>query len=110
MIIVLTIYLAALGCWLGGIVFFSFFTAPAVFTVLPRPEAGQLISAIFPRYYILGYIVGTISLVLAIYFTAVRAPRMWWGGTTLALAIALGSHLLCRHGHPAARRRDPHSQ
>jgi hypothetical protein len=90
MIIALSIYLAALGCWLGGIVFFSFFTAPAVFTILPRPEAGQLISAIFPRYYMLGYIVGTISLVLAIYLTAVREPRMWWGGTTLALAIALG--------------------
>ena len=90
MIIVLAIYLAALGCWLGGIVFFSFFTAPAVFRVLPRPEAGQLISTIFPRYYMLGYIVGTISLVLAIYFTAVRGPRIWWGGTTVALAIALG--------------------
>src|ERR1700689_4796621 len=90
MIIVLAIYLAALGCWLGGIVFFSFFTAPAVFTVLPRPEAGQLISTIFPRYYMLGYIVGTISLVLAIYFTAVQVPRMWWGLTTLALAIGLG--------------------
>jgi uncharacterized protein DUF4149 len=90
MIIVLTIYLAALGCWLGGIVFFSFFTAPAVFTVLPRPEAGQLISVIFPRYYMLGYVVGTVSLVLAIYFTAVREPRIWWGGTTLVLAIALG--------------------
>jgi Domain of unknown function (DUF4149) len=90
MIIVLTIYLAALGCWLGGIVFFSFFTAPAVFTVLPRPEAGLLISTIFPRYYMLGYIVGTISLVLAIYFTAVRGPRIWWGGTTVAIAIALG--------------------
>lgn len=90
MIIVLTIYLAALGCWLGGIVFFSFFTAPAVFTVLPRPEAGQLISAIFPRYYMLGYIVGTVSLVLAIFFTAVSVPRMWWGITTLVLALALG--------------------
>jgi hypothetical protein len=90
MIVVLTIYLAALGCWLGGIVFFSFFTAPAVFTVLARPEAGKLISTIFPRYYMLGYIVGTISLVLAIYFTAVRGPRLWWGGTTVALAIALG--------------------
>ena len=90
MIIVLTIYLAALGCWLGGIVFFSFFTAPAVFTVLPRPEAGQLISTIFPRYYMLGYVVGTISLVLAIYLTAVRMPRMWWGITTIVLAIALG--------------------
>jgi hypothetical protein len=90
MIIVLTIYLAALGCWLGGIVFFSFFTAPAVFTVLPRPEAGQLISTIFPRYYMLGYVVGTISLVLAIYLTAARVPRLWWGITTVVLAIALG--------------------
>ena len=41
-------------------------------------------------YYMLGYIVGTISLVLAIYFTAVRGPRIWWGGTMVALAIALG--------------------
>jgi Domain of unknown function (DUF4149) len=90
MIVVLSIYLAALGCWLGGIVFFSFFTAPAVFTVLPRHEAGQLISVIFPRYYMLGYLAGTISLVLAIYFTAVHGPRMWWGLTTLALAIGLG--------------------
>ena len=38
----------------------------------------------------LGYIVGTVSLVLAIYFTAVSVPRMWWGVTTLVLAIALG--------------------
>lgn len=90
MILVLTIYLAALGCWFGGIVFFSFFTAPAVFTVLPRHEAGQLISVIFPRYYMLGYIAGTLSLVLAIYFTAVHTQRIWWGITTVALAIGLG--------------------
>jgi hypothetical protein len=90
MILVLSIYLAALGCWFGGIIFFSFFTAPAVFTVLPRHEAGQLISVIFPRYYLLGYIAGTVSLALAIYFTTVSASRMWWGITTLALAIGLG--------------------
>ena len=41
MILILSIYLAALGCWLGGIVFFSFFTAPAIFTHLPAAEAGQ---------------------------------------------------------------------
>ncbi|MGD1028527.1 DUF4149 domain-containing protein [Candidatus Binatus soli] len=90
MILTLSIYLAALGCWLGGIVFFSFFTAPAVFTRLPTAEAGQLISAIFPRYYMLGYVAGTVSFILAVYFTAVRGPRMWWGATTVALAIALG--------------------
>ena len=90
MILILSIYLAALGCWLGGIVFFSFFTAPAIFTHLPAAEAGHVISAIFPRYYMLGYVAGTASLILAVYFTAVRGPRMWWGATTLVLAIALG--------------------
>ena len=90
MILILSIYLAALGCWLGGIVFFSFFTAPEVFTHLPTAEAGQVISAIFPRYYMLGYVAGTVSLILAVYFTAVRDPRMWWGATTVVLAIALG--------------------
>src|ERR1019366_9615471 len=90
MILILSIYLAALGCWLGGIVFFSFFTAPAIFTHLPTAEAGQVIGAIFPRYYMLGYVAGTVSLILAVYFTAVRGPRMWWGATPVVLAIALG--------------------
>jgi Domain of unknown function (DUF4149) len=90
MIIVLTIYLAALGCWLGGIVFFSFIVAPTVFTVLPRPEAGGLISAIFWQYYTIGYVAGSVSVVLAICLMVKRGPRMWWGGTTIVLAIALG--------------------
>ncbi len=90
MLIILSIYLIALACWLGGIVFFSFFTTRIVFASLPRAEAGVAIRALFPQYYMLGYIAGTVSLVLAIYITAVRTPRVWWGGTTLALAIALG--------------------
>lgn len=90
MLIILSIYLIALACWLGGIVFFSFFTTRIVFASLPRHEAGVAIRALFPQYYLLGYIAGTVSLVLAIYITTVQAPRLWWGGTTLALAIALG--------------------
>jgi len=90
MLIILSIYLIAIACWLGGIVFFSFFTTRIVFASLPRAEAGVAIRALFPQYYMLGYIAGTVSLVLAIYITAVRTPRVWWGGTTLALAIALG--------------------
>ncbi len=90
MLIILSIYLIALACWLGGIVFFSFFTTRIVFASLPRAEAGVAIRALFPQYYMLGYVAGTVSLVLAIYITAVRTPRVWWGGTTLALAIALG--------------------
>jgi hypothetical protein len=90
MLIILSVYLIAIACWLGGIVFFSFFTTRIVFASLPRPEAGVAIRALFPQYYMLGYIAGTISLVAAVYITAVRTPRLWWGFTTLALAIALG--------------------
>ena len=90
MLIILSIYLIAIACWLGGIVFFSFFTTRIVFASLPRAEAGIAIRALFQQYYMLGYIAGTVSLVLAIYITAVWTPRLWWGVTTLLLAIALG--------------------
>jgi hypothetical protein len=90
MLIILSVYLIAIACWLGGIVFFSFFTTRIVFASLPRPEAGVAIRALFPQYYMLGYIAGTISLVAAVYITAVWTPRLWWGFTTFVLAIALG--------------------
>lgn len=90
MIIALFFYLLALACWIGGVVFFSFFTAPMVFTRLPIVEAGKVISAIFPRYYALGYIAGIISLAFAIYFTTAHHSKIWWAGSTLAIAIALG--------------------
>jgi hypothetical protein len=91
MTIALFVYLLSLACWLGGIVFFSFFTAPAVFGAdIPLPEAGKVISVIFPRYYLLGYVAGTIALVLALYFTAVKEARVFWGLTGIFLAIALG--------------------
>jgi Domain of unknown function (DUF4149) len=90
MIIALFIYLVAIACWLGGIVFFSFFTAPAVFGALPIAEAGKVISTIFPRYYLLGYVAGTLAVILSVYLTAVRTPRLWWAATAAVLAIALG--------------------
>ncbi len=90
MIVALFFYLLSLACWLGGIVFFSFFTAPVIFTRLPIAEAGKVVHTIFPRYYALGYGAGIVALALAIYFTAVRVPRLWWGATVIVLAIALG--------------------
>jgi hypothetical protein len=55
-------HLLALVVWIGGIVFFSFFTAPALFGVLPRDLAGNVTSVLFPRYYMLGGICGFIAL------------------------------------------------
>jgi len=90
MSILLFIYLLSLVCWLGSIIFFSFFTAPVVFTRLPKVEAGKVISLIFPGYYLVGEVAGAIAVILALYFTIAKTPRGWWSGAFLSLAIALG--------------------
>jgi hypothetical protein len=89
MVIALFVYLLAIACWLGSVVFFSFFTAPIIFTRLPIAEAGKVVSGIFPLYYALGYGAGAIAVASAIYFAAARGPRLWWGAAAFALAIAL---------------------
>lgn len=90
MIVLLFIYLLALGCWLGSIIFFVFCTATA-FKVLARPDAGNFVSVLFPRYYMLGYIAGGIAFILAIYLlVASGGPRGWWLASVLTIGIALG--------------------
>ena len=89
MVISLFIYLLCIVCWLGGMVFFSIFTAPVIFSALPIAEAGKVVAGIFPRYYLLGYVAGIIGALLALYMTFSRGPRLWWSLATLALAAAL---------------------
>lgn len=57
-----TTFLVASSVWIGGVVFFSFFTAPVIFERLPRAQAAELIAVIFPRYYNLGYVCGLLML------------------------------------------------
>jgi hypothetical protein len=89
MVISLFIYLLCLVCWLGGMIFFSIFTAPVIFTALPIAEAGKVVAGIFPRYYLLGYVAGIIGALLALYMAIARGPRLWWLLATLALVAAL---------------------
>jgi len=87
----LFIYLLCISCWLGGMVFFTMFVAPAVFEHLTLPEAGKLVGAIFPRYYLLGYVAGVIGVILGFYFAISKQPRLWWtlGAVGLLIALAL---------------------
>src|SRR3984893_6025348 len=89
MTLTLFIYLLCIVGWLGGMIFFTIFTAPAVFAVLSTADAGKVVGAIFPRYYLLGYVTGVISTILAAYFAFGRGPRLWWSLASLALAAAL---------------------
>ena len=56
------VYVFSLVCWIGSIIFFSFFTAPVIFKLLDREKAGEVVGIIFPRYYFLGYVCAALSL------------------------------------------------
>jgi len=55
---------AALGMWLGSIVFFSFVGAPALFDELGEDRAGDAVNVVFPRYYSFGLWMGAVALVV----------------------------------------------
>jgi len=56
------VYILSLVCWIGSIIFFSFFTAPVIFNLLEREKAGEVVGVIFPRYYFLGYVCAVMTL------------------------------------------------
>ena len=98
------VHLLAIGTWIGSVVFFSFFTAPALFGTLPRDLAGRAVSAIFPRYYALGGACGAVALLSALLLGVKRAS---WGRVLLLeivlLAIMTGIVLYAdRVGRPRA--------
>lgn len=76
--------LLSLVLWLGAIVFFSFFVAPALFRVLGEAQAGKMVRAIFPRYYMLGIGCGIV-------LTAVQVLRglLWYWGGMIKPAIVI---------------------
>jgi len=55
---------AALGMWLGSIVFFSFVAAPALFDELGEERAGDAVNVVFPRYYSFGLGMGAVALLV----------------------------------------------
>ena len=57
------IHLLSLAIWIGSIVFFSFIGAPTIFKTLDRQTAGDVVGAIFPKYFMLGQICSVTSLI-----------------------------------------------
>ena len=84
------IYLLSLVCWVGSIIFFSFFVAPVVFKTLEREKAGELVGIIFPRYYMIGYVCGVLVLVALLLTGPETAGLKWcaWGIMMLGTASA----------------------
>jgi hypothetical protein len=56
---------ASLGMWLGSTILFSFIGAPTTFDVLDD-DAGEVVNAIFPKYYEFGEVLGFTAVFAAI--------------------------------------------
>ena len=87
------VYLLALTVWIGEIVFFSFVAAPAIFRVLGAPRAGEVVAAIFPRYYALGIASGAIALATAVVLGGRATGDGPWRAVALALSLGLAATL-----------------
>src|SRR5262245_60775373 len=56
------VFALAVAVWLGGVVCLSFVVAPAAHGTFPSPEARRFLRPIFPRYYRLGHLCGSVAL------------------------------------------------
>lgn len=84
------IYLLSIALWLGGMAFFSFLAAPSIFNILPREEAGKVVSDIFPKYYWQGIICGAIALITSI----ALGTRDRWNTLLIVRTIIIGVMVL----------------
>ena len=78
------VYILSLVCWVGSIIFFSFFTAPVIFKLLDREKAGEVVGIIFPRYYFLGYVCAALTL-----FSLLISAQSFFGAKQILLAIMI---------------------
>ena len=86
-----TLAAVSIAGWLAISAFFSFAVAPLAFRVIDRGAAGQLVSAVLPRYYDWGIVLCAIALTAsAVQAVMGRKPR----GRGLA-GVALCGAMLC---------------
>jgi len=78
------LYTLSISLWVGSIFFFSFMAAPSIFKVLPRETAGNVVSDIFPKYYMVAYVCGAVAIIVAAVLWFVYSSR---GGIVSYLRI-----------------------
>ena len=67
------LYSISLTLWVGSIFFLAFVAAPSIFKILTREQAGDVVSEIFPKYYLISYLCGAVALIsslLLFYFSS----------------------------------------
>jgi hypothetical protein len=87
------VYLLALAIWIGEIVAFSFVVAPTVFAALGTSGAGEVVGAIFPRYYAVGNLAAGVAVIGALTLMRGAQRARWWAAAALCLALGLATNL-----------------
>jgi hypothetical protein len=107
-----TLTVACVAACLGIMAFFSFAVAPLTFRTIDRSVAGELVSAVLPRYYGWGLALCAAALATAI-LRAPRAAEPRWRPAAAAILCAamlalLGwaSAVVLPRGEQARRARD----
>lgn len=88
---------AALGMWLGSVVFFSLIAAPALFDELGEERAGDAVNVVFPKYYSFGIWMGAVALgvwAVSPFVAAVSAPPVI---TDAAVVVAFVANVYARY-------------
>jgi uncharacterized membrane protein len=99
------VYLLALVVWLGEVVFFSFVVAPVVFGVLGAAQAGDVVGAIFPRYYALGAVSALAAVGSGVLLARRAAARGRWAAAVVVLSLGAAATLWAGGVvHPRAQR------
>lgn len=83
------IHLLTLCIWVGGMVFFSFIGAPAIFKFLTRDVAGAVVAGIFPKYWMMGYVCSLLLLGTLLYIGKGNLGAFKVQIAILAVAVAL---------------------
>lgn len=89
MAIVKYLHMLTLCVWVGGMVFFTFIGAPAIFKDLPRDMAGVAVGGIFPKYWMMGYVCSLLLLGTLLYITKGNFGAFKVQVGILAVAVAL---------------------
>jgi hypothetical protein len=83
----------AVSLWVGSVTFFSFVAAPAIFRTLPRAQAGDVVGAIFPKYYWVGHFCGALALGALILAARAEGWSAKVAAAALILVVMLGANI-----------------